>query len=72
MVSTFQKPSFRRKTRKKTKNMRTAKKLEDVELQALLDSDDSQTQKQLAKHLDDMSTICFQLPTRDGTDSEDW
>ena len=42
------------------------KKYEDVELQALLE-DDSQTQKQLAEQL---STSCFQSPTRDGKDSE--
>ena len=45
MVSAFQNWRFRQGTRK------TAQKIEDVELQALLDEDDSQTQKQLAEQL---------------------
>jgi len=45
------------------------KKYEDVELQALLDEDDSQTQRQLAEQLS-VRTSCFQLPLRDGKNSE--
>ena len=45
-----------------------ANKFEDVKLQALLDEDGSETQKQLAEQL---GTSCFQSATRDGKDSED-
>ena len=47
-------------------------KMEDGELQALLDEDDSQTQKQLAEQLgvSQQAASCLQSATRDEKDSE--
>jgi len=50
MVSAFQNWRFRRDVADK-EHGKPPKKYEDVELQALLDEDDSQTQKQLAEQL---------------------
>ena len=48
-----------------------SKRYEDVELQALLDEDDLQIQKQLAEQLSvSQHAVFFQSPTRDGKDSE--
>ena len=49
MISTFQKWWLIYKTRKITRNMENCQKIENVELQASLDEDDSQTQKQLVQ-----------------------
>jgi len=67
MVSAFQNWRFqccRQGTRK------TSKKYEDVELQALLDEDDSQTQKQLAELLTLVNKLFPIAYKRDGKDSE--
>ena len=58
-------------TRLKTRKMKTAKKFEDVKLQALLNEDDSQTQKQLAEQLGVSQRAVFNRLREMGKDSED-
>ena len=54
--------------------MENRQKFEDVELQVLLDEDDSQTQTQtqLAEQLDVSQKAFLQSATRGDKDSEDW
>ena len=66
IVSTFQKWWLRHKTRRKTRNTENRQKIEDLELQALFDEDDSQTRKQLVEQLGVSQQAVSNLPREMG------